>query len=77
MAVDYPTFLYDESQYNLLNPLSGLFKGHVLLCGYCHIFTGPASCENGEAKGRKQSKGIINKLKAPTPQTIAYAAIMV
>ena len=76
-AADYPAFLYDESKYDPVNPLSSLFKGHVLLRGYCHIFTGPASWENGEAEGGKQSRGVVNKLKAPTPQMIAYAAVMV
>ncbi|KAF8720276.1 hypothetical protein AX14_011084 [Amanita brunnescens Koide BX004] len=76
-AADYPAFLYDESKYDPVNPVSSLFKGHVLLCGYRHIFTGPASWENGEAEGGKQSRGIVNKLKAPTPQMIAYAAVMI
>ena len=78
-AADFPTFLYDKDQYKLNpeDPCSGLFQGHVLLHGYCHIFTGPASWEDGKGKGGKQARAIVNKLKAPMPQTIAYAAIMV
>lgn len=76
-AGDYPAFLYDETIYEPDNPLAGLFRGYILLRGYRHIFTGPASWLNGEAEGGKQARGVTNKLKAPTPQTIAYTAVMV
>lgn len=76
-ASDYPMFLYDEKKYIRGDMYSGLFQGPLLLRFYQHVFTGPRSWEKGKSAGGKLPRGLLNKLKAPTPRTIAYAAIMV
>lgn len=76
-ASNYPMFLYDESKYNPDDVYSGLFQGPLLLKFYRHVFTGPSSWKTGTSTRGKLPRGIINKLKAPTPQTIAYIAMMV
>ena len=38
---NWPIFCYDELKYDLSNPKQGLLQGYLLLCVYCHIFTGP------------------------------------
>ncbi|KIL57017.1 hypothetical protein M378DRAFT_28132 [Amanita muscaria Koide BX008] len=75
-ASDYPMFLYDEKKYIQGDMYSGLFQGPLLLRFYRHVFTGPRSWEKGKSAGGKLPRGLLNKLKAPTPRTIAYAAIM-
>jgi hypothetical protein len=76
-ASDYPMFLYDEKKYIRGDMYSGLFQGPLLLRFYRHVFTGPRSWEKGKSAGGKLARGLLNKLKAPTPRTIAYVAIMV
>ncbi|KAM6489577.1 hypothetical protein JOM56_014996, partial [Amanita muscaria] len=76
-ASDYPMFLYDESKYTPGDISSGLFQGPLLLRFYRHVFTGPSSWKTGSSGGGREARGIMNKLKAPTPRTIAYVAIMV
>ncbi|KIL59907.1 hypothetical protein M378DRAFT_54811, partial [Amanita muscaria Koide BX008] len=56
---------------------AGLFQGPLLLKFYRHVFTGPKSWKDGKTNGGKQPRGIVHKLKAPTPRTIAYVAVMV
>ena len=78
-AEDFPVCLYDESKYDttLADPQLGLLRSPLLLKVYRHIFTGPSSAQKGKATGGKTSRGLANHLDSPTPQTIAYAAIMV
>ena len=76
-ASDYPMFLYNVDKYTPGNIYSGLFQGLLLLRFYWHVFTGPLSWQKGTSAGGKQARGIANNLKAPTPWTIAYIAIMV
>ena len=75
---DYPMFLYNVNKYTPGNIIySGLFQRPLLLRFYQHVFTGPSSWQKGTSAGGKQARGIANNLKAPTPWTIAYVAIMV
>ncbi|KAM6491333.1 hypothetical protein JOM56_013107, partial [Amanita muscaria] len=76
-ASDYPMFLYDEDKYVQGDFYSGLFQGPLLLKFYRHVFTGPSSSKEGTSAGGKVARGIMHGLKAPTPRTIAYVAIMV
>ena len=70
-------FLYDESKYTPGDIYSGLFQGPLLLRFYRHVFTGPSSWKTGTSAGGKPGRGIVHKLNAPTPRTIAYIAFMV
>ena len=70
-------FLYGVDKYTPGNIYSGLFQGPLLLRFYRHVFTGPSSWQKGTSAGGKQARGVANNLKAPTPRTIAYVAIMV
>lgn len=74
-AVDWPVFCYNESKYDPTDPLKGLFEGPLLLRYWRHIFTGPASVDGGRSHGRLP-RGVLNGLSKPTPQTIAYAAVL-
>ena len=78
-AEDFPVCLYDESEYDTTrgDPQLGLFHSQLLLKVYHHIFTGLSSAQRGKATGSKTSRGLSNHLDSPTPQTIAYAALMV
>jgi hypothetical protein len=75
-AVDWPVFCYDDSKYDPTDPLKGLFEGPLLLRYWRHIFTGPASVEGGRSHGRLP-RGVLHGLTKPTPQTIAYTAVLV
>ncbi|KAM6489182.1 hypothetical protein JOM56_015352 [Amanita muscaria] len=75
-ASSFPMFLYDTSKYDPNNMYSGLFQGHLLVKFYCHVFTSPSSWDKGIRNGGKPARGIANGLKAPTPRTIAYIAMM-
>ena len=76
-ATSFPMLLYDEAKFDPNNPYSGLFQGPLLLKFYRHVFTGPKSWKDGKPSGGKSPRGIQHKLKAPTPRTIAYVAVMV
>lgn len=76
-ASSFPMFLYDEAKFDPNNLYSGLFQGPLLLKFYRHVFTRPKSWKDGKPNGGKQPRGIQHKLKAPTPRTIAYVAVMV
>ena len=76
-ASDYPIFLYDTDKYKPGDIYSGLFQGPLLVKHYQHVFTGPTSSTKETSSGGKVARGIRHKLKAPTPRTIAYVAIMV
>lgn len=70
-------FLYDTDKYKPGDIYSGLFQGPLLLKYYRHVFTGPTSSTKETSSGGKVARGIMHKLKAPTPRIIAYVAVMV
>lgn len=75
-SFNWPVFCYDESKFDSGNPKQGLLQGKLLLRVYRHIFTGRSSVYGGKPKGRS-ARGVLNGLTEPTPETIAYAAVIV
>ncbi|KIJ89513.1 hypothetical protein K443DRAFT_117882, partial [Laccaria amethystina LaAM-08-1] len=71
----WPSFLYNEGEYDREERDKGLFKGYLLLRVYRHIFTSPSSAIGKVRKGTKPSKAQIYGMKRASGRTIAYACV--
>ncbi|KAG1759612.1 hypothetical protein EDD22DRAFT_752920, partial [Suillus occidentalis] len=77
-ATKLPTFLYDESMFDPIKKSQGCLRGYYLKRVFRHIFTGPSSALNANARrGTKTPKGRIHGMTSPLPRAIAYAAVQV
>ncbi|KAG1760158.1 hypothetical protein EDD22DRAFT_955192 [Suillus occidentalis] len=75
-AAKLPTFLYDESMFDPAKKSQGCLRGYYLKRVFRHIFTGPSSALNPNARrGTKTPKGRIHGMTSPLPRAIAYAAV--
>ncbi|KAG1860517.1 hypothetical protein C8R48DRAFT_576489, partial [Suillus tomentosus] len=71
-----PTFLYDESMFDPAKKSQGCLRGYYLKRVFRHIFTGPSSALNPNARrGTKTPKGRSHGMTSPLPRAIAYAAV--
>lgn len=75
----WPSMFYDMSLYNPRNKKLGFLRGHAIVQGWRHIFTGPMSALSKERTHRssKPAKGKKHHLTEPGPRNIMYAAIQI
>ncbi|KAG1728944.1 hypothetical protein EDD22DRAFT_410910 [Suillus occidentalis] len=76
-AKQWPSMFYDMSLYNPKNKKAGFLRGHAIVQGWRHIFTGPMSALSKDRTRRssKPTKGKMHNLTEPGPLNIMYAAI--
>ncbi|KAI0350552.1 hypothetical protein OH77DRAFT_1572506, partial [Trametes cingulata] len=76
---DYPSFLYEEGDFDCDAVDAGLCRGDLLLKAYRHVFTSASSVTR--PPGQKSSgRGCIShiyKLENVAPESIAYIATLV
>ncbi|KAG2343371.1 hypothetical protein BDR05DRAFT_948160 [Suillus weaverae] len=76
-AKQWPLMFYDMSLYNPKNKKAGFLRGHAIVQGWRHIFTGPMSAlsKDRTCRSSKPTKGKMHNLTEPGPINIMYAAI--
>lgn len=75
----WSTFLYPEGVFDRENRLEGLFRGHLLVMVYRHIFTGPSTALKASPGPNTTGRSCIcvaHGLKSVRPEMIAYAAVL-
>ncbi|TDL20869.1 hypothetical protein BD410DRAFT_841057 [Rickenella mellea] len=74
-----PIFMYEDFKYYSKEPWKGLFKSHLLVKAYKHVFTTPSSAEEGFGKDRATRPGNaqLRGMTAVTPASLAYIAMLV
>ncbi|RDB26749.1 hypothetical protein Hypma_005379 [Hypsizygus marmoreus] len=73
----WPTFLYQDNQYDPENPWRGLLKSQLLVSAYKHVFTSPSSVDTDESKATKSGNARIHGMTSVTPASLAYIATQV
>ncbi|GLB33255.1 hypothetical protein LshimejAT787_0101390 [Lyophyllum shimeji] len=78
-ADDIPAFLYPDNEFDPDDMDKGLLRGPLVVRTWRHLFTSPSSAVIPPGKQRttvtKGCQATMNGLHAPTPRTIAYAAL--
>ncbi|KAG2349245.1 hypothetical protein BDR05DRAFT_944332 [Suillus weaverae] len=76
-AKQWPSMFYDMSLYNPKNKKAGFLRGHAIVQGWHHIFTGPTSAlsKDRTRHSSKLTKGKMHNLTEPGPINIMYVAI--
>ncbi|KAG1896987.1 uncharacterized protein F5891DRAFT_1192401 [Suillus fuscotomentosus] len=76
-AKQWPSMFYNMSLYNPKNKKAGFLRGHAIIQGWHHIFTGPMSALSKDRTHRssKPTKGKMHNLTEPGPINIMYVAI--
>ncbi|KAF7969512.1 hypothetical protein HWV62_26993 [Athelia sp. TMB] len=73
----WPFFLYADSRYDDHDPWSGLFRGHLLLKAFKHIFTSPSSVDRDASKATRSGNARLHGMNRTTKASIAYTATQV
>ncbi|KAI5988497.1 hypothetical protein EDC04DRAFT_2873243 [Pisolithus marmoratus] len=86
-AYSWPTFLYENENFDPNNPTDGLFKGKLLVKAFKQIFTSPTSVlkmddepsprkrrRHDERRTRSHVASLLG-MKSVCPRAVAYAAV--
>ncbi|KAF7964523.1 hypothetical protein HWV62_6164 [Athelia sp. TMB] len=73
----WPKFLYEDCRYIEEEPWKNLFRGHLLVKAYKHIFTSPSSVLYSEPKSTRSGNASIHGMTEVMLASIAYVATQV
>jgi len=69
----WPLLLYENEKYDPEDPWNGLFRNHLLVWAFKHIFTSPSSVEK-EVKATRSGNARIHGMTRVTTASLAYVA---
>ncbi|KAG1734273.1 uncharacterized protein EDB91DRAFT_1057000, partial [Suillus paluster] len=78
-AYNWPTFFYEHDIYDSAEKTNGLFRNHIVVRFYKHLFIGPSSVTNDSSNVRNSAKPSKNRawgLTAVNKYIIAYIHVI-
>lgn len=78
-AYNWPTFFYEHDVYDAAEKTNGLFRNHIVVRFYKHLFIGPSSVTNDSSNVRNSAKPSKNRawgLTAVNKYIIAYIHVI-
>ncbi|KZT31276.1 hypothetical protein SISSUDRAFT_960140, partial [Sistotremastrum suecicum HHB10207 ss-3] len=77
-ADDWPLLVYQNGQYDEIDPSAGVFRNEALIQVCKYIFLGPSSIKNnGNSRSTRKSNADKHEMKTINVAVIAYCCLLV